>query len=324
MEKIKIGIVGYGNLGKGVEKAVMNSKDLELAGVFTRRKDMKTESGVASYLIEIAENFKDKIDVMVMCGGSAKDLPVQSPEMLKNFNIVDSFDNHGNIPMHFDVLNEVGKQSGKCGLVSVGWDPGLFSLARAVFSSILPDGNEYTFWGKGVSQGHSDAIRKIAGVKNAVQYTIPKEEALMKVLAGENPDLSVKDKHLRECFVVALADADKAAIENSIKTMPNYFDGYDTVVHFITEEEFNASHTTMPHGGKVIRSGKTASGDNQLLELSIKLDSNPDFTGAILTAYARAIAKFSKMGNSGAFTCLDVPIGLLSEKPSDFLRKTII
>ncbi|MDY6368008.1 MAG: diaminopimelate dehydrogenase [Clostridia bacterium] len=318
---IKVGIVGYGNLGKGVSLAVSASPDLECVGIFTRRnpESVKPLIDVSVYPVEKLADFKNKVDVMILCGGSATDLPETTANVLKDFNTVDSFDTHARIPEYFAKLDKVAKENGKLGAISIGWDPGLFSVARLLFSSVLPDGNDYTFWGKGVSQGHSDAIRRIKGVKNAIQYTIPKEDALTAVRSGENPTLSARQKHLRECFVVAEVGADKSFIEKSIKEMPNYFSDYDTIVHFVSEEELKKDHSALPHGGFVLRSGKTSDNVNHILELSLKLDSNPQFTGSVLTAYARAVAKMAKEGKTGAITVFDVPLKYLSAKPYEEL-----
>lgn len=321
---IRIGILGYGNLGKGVELAVNAAKDMELVGVFTRRESVDTVSGVKSYNIAKLSEFKDEIDVLVLCGGSATDLPVQGVEMLKQFNTVDSFDTHAKIPEYFEAMDKVGKQSGKLGIISVGWDPGVFSIARTLFSCVLPDGSDYTFWGKGVSQGHSDAIRRIEGVKNAIQYTIPKQEALAQARSGARSQLATGDKHIRECYVVLQDGADAEAVERAIVTMPNYFADYETIVHFISEEELKKNHGAMPHGGIVIRSGNTSQENNHVLELSLKLDSNPQFTGSVLTAYARAIYRLAAEGKKGAITVFDVPVGYLSAEPMDVLRAKLL
>lgn len=324
MEKIRIGILGYGNIGRGVELAVSKAEDMELVAVFTRRNGVKTDMGRETVNVSNIADYKDKIDVLMLCGGSATDLPVQGVEMLKMFNTVDSFDTHARIPEYFANMDKAGKDSGKLGIISVGWDPGLFSMARMLFGAFLPDGKDYTFWGKGVSQGHSDAIRRVKGVKNGIQYTVPKQEALDAVRTASNPDLTTRDKHFRECFVVAEEGADKAEIEKTIKEMPNYFADYDTTVHFITEEELKANHNKMPHGGFVIRTGATTEENKHILELSIKLDSNPQFTSSILTAYARAIAKMSKEGRTGAVTVYDVPMGYLSPMSPAELRKNLL
>lgn len=324
MDKIKVGILGYGNLGRGVELAISKSEDMELVAVFTRRDNVVTNMGVTCINVNKIIEYRDKIDVLIMCGGSATDLPVQGVQMIKHFNTVDSFDTHARIPEYFDAMDKVAKENGKLGIISVGWDPGLFSIARMLFGAVLPNGNDYTFWGKGVSQGHSDAIRRVNGVKACVQYTIPKTEALDKVRNSENPNLTARDKHLRECFVVAKEGADKKQIEQDIKNMPNYFADYDTTVHFITEEELKREHNAMPHGGFVIRSGKTTDEHKHILEFSLKLDSNPEFTSSVLVAYARAIAKLSKEGKTGAVTVFDIPLTYLSAKKPEELRKNLL
>lgn len=305
---IKLGIVGYGNISKGLEKAVQHAKDIELSAVFTRRPVESVKPLTHGLKVESIDNilkYKDSVDVMVLCGGSAKDLPKQGPEILANFNTVDSFDTHAQIPNYLSKMNNVGCAYGKLGIVSVGWDPGLFSIMRACFESILPVGETSTFWGKGVSQGHSDAVRRVEGVKKAIQYTIPKAEALEQARNG-NHNLTARQKHLRECFVVAKDGADTSRIEESIKTMPDYFADYDTVVHFISEKEFDKNHNAMPHGGFVLRNGTTGNGNKQHLELEIKLESNPEFTASIMLAYARANYKLSKEGVIGAITVFDV------------------
>lgn len=324
MDKIKVGILGYGNLGRGVELAISKSEDMELVAVFTRRDNVVTNMGVTCINVNKIIEYRDKIDVLIMCGGSATDLPVQGVQMIKHFNTVDSFDTHARIPEYFDAMDKVAKENGKLGIISVGWDPGLFSIARMLFGAVLPNGNDYTFWGKGVSQGHSDAIRRVNGVKAGVQYTIPKTEALDKVRNSENPNLTARDKHLRECFVVAKEGANKKQIEQDIKNMPNYFADYDTIVHFITEEELKREHNAMPHGGFVIRSGKTTDEHKHILEFSLKLDSNPEFTSSVLVAYARAIAKLSKEGKTGAVTVFDIPLTYLSAKKPEELRKNLL
>ena len=323
---IKIGILGYGNLGKGVEKAVKQSPDVELAGVYTRRNpaDLKIDSkGVPVQSAKKLENGREDIDVLIICGGSATDLPEMTPKYAELYNVVDSFDTHANILVHFDNVDKSAKKGGKIGIISVGWDPGMFSLSRLYASAVLPDGKDYTFWGKGVSQGHSDAIRRIEGVKDARQYTIPVESSLKAVREGKNPELSTRDKHLRECFVVAEDGADKAKIENEIKTMPNYFSDYDTTVHFISEQEMKKDHSGLPHGGSVIYSGKT--GDNKhVIEYSLKLDSNPEFTGAVLVAYARAVYRLNREGVTGAKTVFDIAPAYLSPKSSEKLRSQLL
>lgn len=323
---IKVGIVGYGNLGKGVNLAVESSSDMEIVGIFTRRdpSSVKPLTNVNVYGFNELKNFKDKVDVMIICGGSATDLPTMTADILKDFNTVDSFDTHAKIPEYFDKLDKVAKSSGKLGAISIGWDPGMFSIARMLFGAVLPNGKDYTFWGKGVSQGHSDAIRRIKGVKNAIQYTIPKEEALASVRSGNLVELTARDKHLRECFIVAEEGADKTLIEKQIKEMPNYFKDYDTVVHFISQEELTEKHSKLAHGGFVMRSGKTTEENKHLLELSLKLDSNPQFTGSVLTAYARAIYKMSKEGKTGAVTVFDIPIKYLSPLSEQDLRKSLL
>lgn len=314
---IRIGIYGYGNLGRGVEAAVRQNKDTELVAVFTRRAPetlkIATEGAAVVSAGEV-EQYKDKIDVMIICGGSATDLPVQTPKLAKMFNVIDSFDTHANIPTHFANVDAAAKEGGNVGIISVGWDPGMFSLNRLYANCILTDGKDYTFWGKGVSQGHSDAIRRIEGVVDARQYTIPVDEALNAVRAGENPELTTRQKHTRLCYVVAEDGADKDAIAEKIKTMPNYFADYDTTVEFISKEEMVRDHSGLPHGGLVIRSGKTGlNGEhNHIIEYSLKLDSNPEFTACVLLAYARAAYKFSKEGVSGCKTVFDVPPAYLS------------
>ncbi|MBQ2696925.1 MAG: diaminopimelate dehydrogenase [Clostridia bacterium] len=326
--KIRIGIAGYGNLGRGVECAVGQNPDMELVGIFSRRNpaDVKTLTGVPVCHIDEIENYKNAIDVLILCGGSATDLPVQTPALAKFFNVIDSFDTHAKIPEHFAKVDEASKASGNVAIISVGWDPGMFSLNRLYAQAILPEGKDYTFWGKGVSQGHSDAIRRIAGVKNAKQYTIPVPEALAAVRSGENPELSVRQKHTRECFVVAEEGADLAKIEQEIKTMPNYFADYDTTVHFISEEELMRDHSGIPHGGFVIRCGKTGlQGEHKhIIEYSLKLDSNPEFTSSVLVAYARAAYRMKQEGQSGCKTVLDVAPGYLSAKPAEELRSTLL
>mgnify|MGYP002620760500 CR=1 FL=1 len=325
-EKIKIAICGYGNLGKGVEKEITKSEDMELVAIFTRRNpnDLITSSNVPVVHMKDMESWKDKIDVVIMCGGSATDLPVQVPNVAKMFNTVDSFDTHAKIPEYFNTVNESALSSNKTSLISGGWDPGMFSVMRVYADSILSQGNTYTFWGKGVSQGHSDAIRRVAGVKDARQYTIPIEDAMERVRNGENPKLSTGEKHLRECFVVAEEGADKAKIEEEIKTMPNYFDEYHTEVHFITEEELKQNHSKLPHGGFVIHSGETGDGNKQIIEYSLKLDSNPEFTSSVLIALARATYRMNKLGQYGAKTILDVPPALMSKKSGEELRKELL
>ncbi len=326
---IRIGIYGYGNLGRGVENAIRQNDDMELVGVFTRRdpKTLKIDTeGVGVYHIDQAAEMADCIDVMILCGGSATDLPVQTPELSKHFNVVDSFDTHARIPEHFENVDTVAKKSGKVAVISVGWDPGMFSISRMYSSAILPDGKDYTFWGKGVSQGHSDAIRRIDGVKDAKQYTIPVESALEKVRNGENPELSTREKHLRECFVVAEEGANLSRIENEIKTMPNYFADYDTTVHFISEDELKRNHSEIPHGGFVFRSGRTGKNleHKHLIEYSLKLDSNPEFTASVIVSYARAAYRLNKEGICGCKTVFDIAPVYLSEKTPEELRRTLL
>ena len=323
---IKVGIVGYGNLGRGVCLAVDKAKDFECVGVFTRRQPESVNpiTGYKVYSVNDLQKFKGKIDVLILCGGSATDLPATTANYIKDFNTVDSFDTHAKIPEYFEKLDKIAKDNGTLGIISVGWDPGVFSMARLLFGSVLPDGKDYTFWGKGVSQGHSDAIRRIAGVKNAIQYTVPKEEALARVRNGENPELSVREKHARECFVVAEDGADRARIEKEIKEMPNYFADYDTTVHFISEEELKAHHNKLAHGGVVIRSGKTTDENSELLQLSLKLDSNPEFTGSVLTAYARAIYRLSQKGEKGVKTVFDIPLKYLYPENPEQAFKTLL
>ena len=326
---IKIGILGYGNLGRGVECAVKQNDDMELVAVFTRRnpEDVKilTETATVCNVADV-EDWKDKIDVMIICGGSATDLPKQTPVYAKMFNVIDSFDTHARIPEHFANVDTAAKEGGHVGIISVGWDPGMFSLNRLYANAILPDGNDYTFWGKGVSQGHSDAIRRVEGVKDGKQYTIPVEAALKAVRNGENPELTTRQKHTRECFVVLEEGADAAKVEEEIKTMPNYFSDYDTTVHFISEEELKANHSGIPHGGFVLRSGKTGwDGENKhLIEYSLKLDSNPEFTSSVLIAYARAAYRLASEGQSGCKTVFDIAPAYLSAKSGEELRKHML
>ena len=326
---IKIGILGYGNLGRGVECAVKQNDDMELVAVFTRRnpEDVKilTETATVCNVADV-EDWKDKIDVMIICGGSATDLPKQTPVYAKMFNVIDSFDTHARIPEHFANVDAAAKEGGHVGIISVGWDPGMFSLNRLYANAILPDGNDYTFWGKGVSQGHSDAIRRVEGVKDGKQYTIPVEAALKAVRNGENPELTTRQKHTRECFVVLEEGADAAKVEEEIKTMPNYFSDYDTTVHFISEEELKANHSGIPHGGFVLRNGKTGwDGENKhLIEYSLKLDSNPEFTSSVLIAYARAAYRLASEGQIGCKTVFDIAPAYLSAKSGEELRKHML
>ncbi len=321
-QHIKVGIVGYGNLGRGVEAAIRQNPDLELVGIFTRRSPEAAGNGLIS--ISEIESYKGKIDVLILCGGSATDLPDQGPALSKLFNTVDSFDTHARIPEYFAKVDASARSGGNVTVISTGWDPGLFSLNRLLAEAVLPEGNEYTFWGKGVSQGHSDAIRRVKGVKNGIQYTIPREEAVARVRNGENPTLTTREKHLRECYVVLEEGANADAIAEEIRNMPNYFSDYDTVVHFVSEETLRAEHGTMPHGGNVIRSGRTGKNSNQIVEFSLKLDSNPEFTASVLVAYARAVYRMAKDGQQGAKTVFDVPFGLLSPKSAEELRKELL
>ena len=323
--KTRIGILGYGNLGRGIECAIKHNDDMELVAVFTRRNPdvvkIMTEN-VKVYSINDVKDFKDKIDVLILCGGSATDLPEQTKKYVEMFNVIDSFDTHAKIPEHFASVDEVAKKSGKIGIISVGWDPGMFSLNRLYANAILTNGSDYTFWGKGVSQGHSDAIRRIDGVLDGKQYTIPVESALEAVRNGLNPELTTRQKHTRECFVVAEEGADKARIESEIKNMPNYFADYDTTVHFITEEELKKNHSGIPHGGFVIRSGKTGWNDENthIIEYSLKLDSNPEFTASVLIAYARAAARLNAEGQTGCKTVFDIAPAYLSAQSGEELR----
>lgn len=326
---MKAGILGYGNLARGVECAIKQNSDITLNAVFSRRDPSSVKiltEGVPVYSVNEIEAHKDEIDVLIICGGSATDLPKQTPEYAKYFNVIDSFDTHANIPDHFAAVDAAAKENGHIALISAGWDPGMFSLNRLYANCILPDGNDYTFWGKGVSQGHSDAIRRIKGVKNAKQYTIPVEEALRAVRAGENPELTTRQKHTRECFVVAEDGADLTKIESEIKTMPNYFADYDTTVHFISEEEFNEKHKGIPHGGFVFRSGVTGwnKENKHIIEYSLKLDSNPEFTGSVIVAYARAINRLHKEGATGCKTVFDIAPAYLSPLSGEELRAHLL
>ena len=326
---IRIGIYGYGNLGRGVENAIKQNEDMELVAVFSRRDPAAVKintPGVPVYKTEDAEKMADKIDVMIICGGSATDLPEQTPALAKLFNVVDSFDTHAKIPEHFDKVDEAARESKKIAMISVGWDPGMFSLNRLYGGAILPDGKDYTFWGKGVSQGHSDAIRRVEGVADGKQYTVPVESALEAVRSGANPELTTREKHTRECFVVAKDGADRAKIEEEIKNMPNYFADYDTTVNFITQEELNANHGGIPHGGFVIRSGKTGANleNSHIIEYRLKLDSNPEVTASVIVCFARAAARMSSEGMSGCKTVFDVPPAYLSAKSGAELRKELL
>ena len=322
---IRIGIMGYGNLGRGIECAVKNNPDMELAAVFTRRDPATVKiltEGVSVYHADEAKNHADEVDVLILCGGSATDLPVQTPEYAKYFTVVDSFDNHSKIPEHFANVDASAKAAGKVAVISAGWDPGMFSLNRVYANAVLPNGKDYTFWGKGVSQGHSDAVRRVAGVKDCRQYTIPVPSALETIRGGETPDLTTREKHTRECFVVAEEGADLAQIEHDIVTMPAYFADYDTTVHFITEEEMKRDHSALPHGGFVIRSGKTGWNleHNHVIEYSLKLDSNPEFTSSVIAACARAAYRMKQEGMSGCKTVLDIPPAYLCAQSGEFLR----
>ena len=323
MSKIRIGIVGYGNIGRGVEQAIKRNEDMELAAVFTRRDPasvkVATEGAKVVHMDDML-SMKGDVDVMVLCGGSATDLPVMGPEIAANFNTIDSFDTHAKIPEYFANVDKAAKEGNNISIISVGWDPGMFSLNR-----LYAEGSTYTFWGKGVSQGHSDAIRRIPGVKNAIQYTVPVDEAVDQVRSGSEPKLTTRDKHTRECYVVAQEGANKAEIENAIKTMPNYFDEYNTTVHFISEEELKRDHSKMPHGGFVIRTGETGEeGNKHVIEYSLKLDSNPEFTASVLIAYARAAYRLNQKGENGARSVFDIAPALLSMKTPEQLRKEIL
>lgn len=328
MGKIRIGIVGYGNIGRGVEQSIKRNDDMELKAVFTRRDPasvkIQTEGAEVKHFDDM-EAMKDDIDVMILCGGSATDLPVIGPKVAASFNTIDSFDTHAKIPEYFANVDKAAKEGKNVSIISVGWDPGMFSLNRLYAESILVQGSTYTFWGKGVSQGHSDAIRRIEGVKNGIQYTVPIEAAVDQVRSGSEPELTTRQKHLRECYVVAEEGADKAAIEEAIKTMPNYFDEYDTTVTFITEEELKENHSKMPHGGFVIRTGETGEeGNKHVIEYSLKLDSNPEFTASVLIAYARAAYRLNQKGENGARSVFDIAPALLSMKTPEQLRKEIL
>ena len=328
MSKIRIGIVGYGNIGRGVEQAIKRNEDMELAAVFTRRDPasvkVATEGAKVVHMDDML-SMKGDVDVMVLCGGSATDLPVMGPEIAANFNTIDSFDTHAKIPEYFANVDKAAKEGNNISIISVGWDPGMFSLNRLYAESILVQGSTYTFWGKGVSQGHSDAIRRIPGVKNAIQYTVPVDEAVDQVRSGSEPKLTTRDKHTRECYVVAQEGANKAEIENAIKTMANYFDEYNTTVHFISEEELKRDHSKMPHGGFVIRTGETGEeGNKHVIEYSLKLDSNPEFTASVLIAYARAAYRLNQKGENGARSVFDIAPALLSMKTPEQLRKEIL
>ena len=326
--RIKLGILGYGNLGKATELSIKANDDMELVSIFTRRNpsDLKTQTNAKVASVNDILSYKDKIDVLILCGGSATDLPLQTPEYAKSFNVIDSFDTHAKIPEHFSNVNKAAKESNHVALISCGWDPGVFSLNRLMAESFLPNGNTYTFWGKGVSQGHSDAIRRVKGVKNGVQYTVPIESAVNSVRNGENPTFTTRQKHLRECYVVLEEGANKEEVEKEIKNMKNYFDEYDTTVNFISEEELKEKHSEMPHGGFVIRSGKTGLNEKKkhIIEYSLKLDSNPEFTASVLVAYARAIFRLKEKGDFGAKTVFDIPPALISRKTQEELLKEML
>ena len=326
---IRVGILGYGNLGKGVESAIAQNDDMELKAVFTRRNPENVKvrtAGVKVLQADELSHMQDELDVLILCGGSATDLPVQTPQYASMYNVVDSFDTHARIPEHFAAVDAAAKKAGKVSLISCGWDPGMFSLNRLYANCVLPEGKDYTFWGKGVSQGHSDAVRRIEGVKDCRQYTIPVEKAVEAVRSGSNPELTTREKHTRECFVVAEEGADLAKIENEIKTMPNYFSDYDTTVHFITEEEMKRDHSGLPHGGMVIRTGVTGmeKEHKHVIEYSLKLDSNPEFTSSVLAAYARAAYRLSREGAKGCKTVFDIAPAYLSPEDGAFLRKHML
>nr|WP_232242984.1 diaminopimelate dehydrogenase [Paenibacillus sp. GSMTC-2017] len=324
---IRVGIVGYGNLGKGVQKAISQNPDMSLVAIFTRREPSQMESheeGVRFEHISSAEQYIGSIDVMLLCGGSATDLPEQGPAFARLFNTVDSFDTHARIPEYFDDVHAIASNSGKLSVISTGWDPGLFSLNRLLAGAILPEGKEYTFWGKGVSQGHSDAIRRVPGVKGGVQYTVPVEEVIERIRGGETPELATREKHLRQCFVVAEDGADQEAIRETIVNMPNYFADYDTTVEFISEQQLKDEHSGIPHGGFVIRSGVTGEGTKQIIEFGLTLESNPEFTASVLVAYARAVHRLSTEGQAGARTVFDIPLGYLSPRSAEELRRDLL
>jgi len=325
--KIRIGICGYGNLGKGIESEITKNPDMELAAVFTRRQPaeaLKIKANVPVVHIDSAFEWKDRIDVMIMCGGSKSDLPAQVPGFAKTFNTVDSFDTHAKIPNHFEAVDQAAKAGNHISVISAGWDPGLFSVLRLYTGAIIPEGKTYSFWGKGVSQGHSEAIRRVEGVEDAIQYTIPNETAIDRVRKGENPELTAREKHTRECYVVAADGADKERIESEIKTMPDYFADYDTTVYFISMEELKANHGRMMHGGKVVHFGKTGEGNSQMVEVSLALDSNPEFTSSVLIACARAAYRLSAAGETGARTIFDIPPKLLSPEDPAVLVKNLM
>ncbi|XID91413.1 diaminopimelate dehydrogenase [Paenibacillaceae bacterium WGS1546] len=325
MQVTKIGIVGYGNLGRGVEKAIAQNPDMELVAVFTRREPGDVAAGGAKFEhVSAMERYKGEIDVMILCGGSATDLPEQTPSVARMFNTVDSFDTHAKIPEFYETVNAAAVQGGNLSVISTGWDPGLFSLNRLLGQSILPEGTDFTFWGKGVSQGHSDAIRRVPGVKAGVQYTVPVQSVIDRIRSGETPELATREKHLRQCFVVAEENADREAIRETIVSMPNYFSDYDTTVEFITEEQLRSEHQGMPHGGFVIRSGVTGAGTKQIVEFGLKLESNPEFTASVLVAYARAASRLNGEGQTGARTVFDIPFAYLSPKSGEELRRELL
>lgn len=326
-KKIKIGIAGYGNLGRGVESAIAQNEDMELIGVFTRRNPEDVSlinQEIPIHKLDQISDFKNEIDVLILCGGSKNDLPEQGPALAKMFNTVDSFDTHANIPAYFDSVEKAAKPNGKTAIISVGWDPGLFSINRVYGEAVLSEGKTYTFWGKGLSQGHSDAVRRVPGVKGAVQYTIPNPDAVERVRNGSQPELTARDQHTRECFVVLEEGASEEEVKQAIVTMPNYFTNNDTTVNFISEEELKRDHAAMPHGGFVIRSGKTGEGNNQVMEYALNLESNPEFTSSVLVAYARAAYRLNESGQIGAKTVFDIGPGLLSPKSAADLRKEML
>jgi diaminopimelate dehydrogenase len=323
---IRVGIVGYGNLGRGVQQAIQQNPDMELVAIFTRRDPgpLAEETGVLTERLADVEQYIGRIDVMILCGGSATDLPDQTPQLVKLFNTVDSFDTHAKIPDFYEKVNAAAQEGGKVGVISTGWDPGLFSMNRLLMQAVLPEGQDYTFWGTGVSQGHSDAIRRVPGVKAGVQYTVPVQAVIERIRSGETPQLSTREKHRRDCFVVAEEGADQEAVRRTITDMPDYFADYDTTVTFITEEKLAAEHSGMPHGGFVIRSAVTGNGSKQIAEFGLKLDSNPEFTASVLIAYARAAHRLSNEGAVGAKTVFDIPLGYLSPKAAEVLRRELL